>query len=70
MSSKQKNIMSIRPGKEFAGIVELLELEAKKNRWSLNKFVLISLQKIITSNEQKNARPINGRPNDSKDSEI
>lgn len=50
-------VTTIRPGKEFAGIIERLELEAKKKRLSLNKYVLISLQNIITQNDEKDARP-------------
>lgn len=38
--------MTIRPGKEFAGIVEDLEAIAKTKKWSLNKFVLIQLDSI------------------------
>jgi hypothetical protein len=43
----------------------LLEIEAGKKEWSLNKFVLISLSKILTPNEQNAGQPIGGSP-DSK----
>lgn len=39
--------MTIRPGKEHAGIVEKLETIAKTKNWSLNKFVLIQLDSIV-----------------------
>lgn len=65
MASTPKNIMTIRPGKKFAGIIELLEVEADKKEWSLNKFVLISLSKIINHNEQ-NAGQIAGRSDNSE----
>lgn len=52
--------MTIRPGKKYSGIIEALELEAERHNWSLNKFVLISLSKIITFNEQQNARQTSG----------
>lgn len=69
MPDKLKNIMTIRPGKKFAGLIELLEQEAEKHNWSLNKFVLISLEKIISSNEQ-NARSIDGGPVNSESPSI
>lgn len=52
--------MTIRPGKKFAGIIELLEIEAEKKNWSLNKFVLISLSKIINCHEQNAGQAIGG----------
>lgn len=45
-----KKTMTIRPGNEYAGIIEKLETAAKKKKWSLNKFVLIKLSEIVKKN--------------------
>lgn len=42
-----KKTMTIRPGKEYAGIIEKLESAAKKKKWSLNKFVLVKLDEEV-----------------------
>lgn len=44
---KEKETMTIRPGKEYKGIVEKLEKAAKKDKRSLNSFVLIILSSAL-----------------------
>lgn len=39
--------MTIRPGNDYDGIIERLESAAKKEKRSLNSFVLIKLSEAI-----------------------
>lgn len=43
----KKETMTIRPGKEYAGIIKRVEDAAKLKKWSLNKFVLETLNSAL-----------------------
>lgn len=45
MKAKRKT-MTIRPGKEYSGLIDDLEQIAKTKKWSLNKFVLVKLEEV------------------------
>lgn len=47
---KETKTINIRPTKDYAGIIPKVKKLAEKKKWSLNKFILETLNDLVKKN--------------------